>query len=55
MPYYKRVTVPLTELGNAVMELAEKYNRISVHLKGTPQHTRRGVKETMAYIIAHNV
>jgi len=54
MVYYKRVTCPLSKLAQVVMELTSQYNRISIHLKGSKQHTRKGLKDEIAYLIAHN-
>jgi len=55
MVYNKRVVCEVSQLGETVEELARKYNRISIHLKGSPQHTKKGLKDEIAYVIAHNV
>jgi uncharacterized protein related to proFAR isomerase len=55
MVYHKRVVCVVSELGGTVEELAEKYNRVSIHLKGSKLHTKKGLKDEFCYIVAHNV
>lgn len=55
MVYFKRVVCELSQLGEVVEELAAKYNRISIHLKGSKLHTKKGLRDDMVYVAAHNV